>query len=214
MKNPSKKSKKENKAIFRILKSTFKKVIKQNCAVRLKSEWNSLCGIKFEYENEVLTIASTSGDRLLVNEIIVDDGEGFCEGIYNGDILEKITFIKDMLIGGSYVDYLEFEMFPDKLVIKDVANNITYCIPKFGNDKFPNFRQLFPTDEEDKKYSHIGVNVQYLEELKRMSVNPKHNILKLSLNKENPLAKILAETVNEDENVKSKMIIMPIELRR
>lgn len=73
MKNPSKKSKKENKATFRILKSTFKKVIKQNCAVRLKSEWNSLCGIKFEYENEVLTIASTDGNRLLVNEIIVDD---------------------------------------------------------------------------------------------------------------------------------------------
>ena len=73
MKNTNKKSKKA-KATFRILKSTFKKVIKQNCATRLKAEYHFLSGIKFEYDDEKLTIVSTDGNRLLVNEINVHDG--------------------------------------------------------------------------------------------------------------------------------------------
>ena len=216
MKNPNKKSKKESSANFRILKSVFKKIIKQNCATRLKAEYHILNGIKFEYSNDKLTLVSTDGNRLLVNEILVNDGEGECEAIFNGNILEKITFIKDMLIGGSFVDLLEFEMTPDQLTIKDVANRITYCIPKIGtvDSKYPEYRKLFPKiNKDDKDYTTLGVNIRFLEELKRMSVNSRHNILKLSFKNNNPLSCIVAETQNEDEEVKSKTLIMPIQLR-
>lgn len=214
MKNTNKKSKKA-KATFRILKSTFKKVIKQNCATRLKAEYHFLSGIKFEYDDEKLTIVSTDGNRLLINEINVHDGEGRCEAVFNGDILEKITFIKDMLIGGSFVDFLEFEMTPERLTIKDVANQITYNIPKVGtpDSKYPEYKKLFPNIQEEKEYTTLGVNIRFLEELKRMSVNPRTNILRISFKNNSPLSCIVAESKNEDEDIETKTLIMPIQLR-
>lgn len=168
MKNANKKSKKkETVANFRILKSTFKKVIKQNCSARYKGNYSIISGIKFEYSYPTLSLISTDGSRLLVNEIIVHDGSGECEAVFNGGILEKITFIKDMLIGGKFVDLLEFEMTPEKLIIKDVANQITYCIPKIGGE-FPKWKNLIPkVNEKESDYTVLGVNIRFMEELKK-----------------------------------------------
>ncbi|MCD8025067.1 MAG: hypothetical protein LUE64_05985 [Candidatus Gastranaerophilales bacterium] len=212
MKNTNKKAK--NKASFRILKSVFKKVIKQNCAVRFNQGCNIVSGIKFEYSDEKLTIVSTNGCELLVNEILVTDGKGKCEAVYNGDILEKITFIKDVLIGGGCVDFLEFEMSPDQLIIKDFANRITYCIPKLPADReYPEYKKLFPNvEKKEKEYTTLGVNIRYLERLKNMSVNSRYNLLKISFKNNSPLSCIVAESKDEDKNVKSKSLIMPIQL--
>ena len=214
MKNANKKSKKkETVANFRILKSTFKKVIKQNCSARIKGNYSIISGIKFEYLYPTLSLISTDGSRLLVNEIIVHDGSGECEAVFNGDILEKITFIKDMLIGGKFVDLLEFEMSPEKLIIKDVANQITYCIPKVNGD-FPNWKNLIPkVNEKESDYTVLGVNIRFMEELKKMTVNCKHNILKLAVKNNSPTSVIIAETKDENLSVKSKTLIMPIQLR-
>ena len=46
-----------------------------------------------------------------------------------------------------------------------------------------------------------------------MSVNPRTNILRISFKNNSPLSCIVAESKNEDEDIETKTLIMPIQLR-
>lgn len=216
MKNTNKKSKKKMQATFKIEKSIFKKVIKANfqtsanCGIS-----NLLSGIKFEFENGALRIISTDGNRLLVNEITVEEAEGACEAIYNGVMLGKIQFLKNICIHSEhYVDYLEFTMTPENLRINDPANKIVYVVDSIDG-QYPKYKQLFPNLEKAKEneYTQIALNVSFVEDLKRMSVNPRTNIIKFAFKNNSPLSVVTVESVNESEGVESKSIIMPIQIR-
>lgn len=173
---------------------------------------NLLSGIKFEFENGILRLISTDGNRLLVNEIEVDSPEGACEAIYNGTVLGKCQFLKNLCFGGSnYIDYLEFTMTPDNLKIEDVANRITYNINAISG-QYPNWSKLFPKKRK-KGFTQIALNVKFVEDLKRMSVNSRTNIIKLVFKNNSPLSVVMAESYNENDNVSSKTIIMPIQVR-
>ena len=57
------------------------------------------------------------------------------------------------------------------------------------------------------------MNVSFVEDLKRMSVNPRTNIIKFAFKNNSPLSVVAVESVNENEGVESKIIIMPIQIR-
>lgn len=216
MKNATKRSKKAIKATFRIEKSIFKKIIKTNYQTSANYEIsNLLSGIKFEYENGILTLISTDGNRLLVNEIHVEDGEGdACEAIYNGVVLGKIQFLKNLMFSSpNYIDYLEFTMTPENLLIEDPANRIVYNVNSLSG-QYPKWKQLFPNIKEAEKdtYTQIALNVRFLKELDKMAVNPKTNIIKLQFKNNSPLSVVAVESEVGDI-IKSKSIIMPIQLR-
>lgn len=216
MKKRNKKVKKAIKATFRIEKSIFKKIIKTNYQTSANFECNNLLsGIKFEYENGVLTLISTDGSRLLVNEIHVEDGAGdACEVIYNGVVLGKIQFLKNLMFSSpNYIDYLEFTMTPENLLIEDPANRIVYNVNSLSG-QYPKWKQLFPNIKEAEKdtYTQIALNVRFLKELDKMAVNPKTNIIKLQFKNNSPLSVVAVESEVGDI-IKSKSIIMPIQLR-
>jgi DNA polymerase III sliding clamp (beta) subunit (PCNA family) len=207
------KTKKKIQAKFRIEKSMFKKIIKAQYETSAHFSNNVLSGIKFEYENGVLILVSTDGNRLLVNEICVEDGEGdACEALYNGVMLGKIQILKNLMFSNSnYIDYLEFTMTPENLTIEDPANRIVYNINSvFG--EYPKWRQIIPNiaEEEKDKYTQIALNVRFLKELEKMSVNPRTNIIKLQFKNNSPLSMIAVESEVGDI-IKSKTLIMPIQ---
>ena len=211
-----KKQKKNKEAVFKIEKSVFKKVIKANCGV-IGYGMTILSGVKFEYSDGVLTLASTDGNRLLENKVEVFDGNGECSAVYNGYMLAKIQFLKNMCVNdGYYIDYLQFKMTPEKLEIWDIANNFTYQIGVVDSPSpFPPYKQLLPdvSKAKDGEYTTIALNVKFVEELKRMSVNPRTQIMKFHFKNNSPLACVLAESTDETTQTTSKSLIMPIQLR-
>lgn len=215
MKNANKNQKKKIQAKFRIEKAIFKKIIKTNYQTSANYECNNLLsGIKFEYEDGVLTLISTDGNRLLVNEIHVEDGEGACEAIYNGVVLGKLQFLKNLMFSSpKYIDYLDFTMTPENLLIEDPANRIVYNVNSLSG-QYLKWKQLFPNakEAEENTYTQIAVNVRFLKELDKMAVNPRTNIIKLQFKNNSPLSVVSVES-DAGEKVKSKSIIMPIQLR-
>lgn len=217
MKNTHKISKKKLEATFRIEKKVFKKIVKNNYNVCGKFENNLLSGIKFEYKDNILKMISTDGNRLIVNEIETADGSGECQAVYNGFMLGKLNFLKNICLNfDGYIDYLQFVMTPDELKIWDVANNITYNVKAVESGmQYPEYEKLFPQYKKAEKgtYTSIFLNVNFVEELKRMAVNPRTNIVKLTFKNNSPLAIVTAESKDENTNTKSKTIIMPMQIK-
>ena len=103
-------------------------------------------------------------------------------------------------------------MTPENLTIEDPANRIVYNINSvFG--EYPKWRQVIPNiaEEEKDKYTQIALNVRFLKELEKMSVNPRTNIIKLQFKNNSPLSMIAVESEVGDI-IKSKTVIMPIQM--
>jgi len=206
----------ENKKTFhcQIEKSKFKKLIKEQSKYSAFCSENILRGIKFELENDILTMVSMDGNRLLETKIKVESPCGSGSGVYDGIYLGAITFMKNICIASdSYIDMLQLNFDDDCLEIKDLANGIIYqCSAIEG--KYPNYKQLFPQikKENQKEYTTIGVNMRFLNELNRLSPNERTGIVELTFKNNTPLNAIVAKC--ESPEYQTRALIMPIRIRR
>lgn len=226
-KNTHKQSKKRSqkqenkKASFELKKSEFKKFIKGQCANAYAYSRNILSGINFEFNcsEGTITLASTDGNRLLetkFNCYSYDDSSDSLSVVFDGFLLRKISFLKNMMISSEkYIDVLSFEMTEEYLKIEDVANKIVYSIPAIkDNLGFPDYKQLFPkiTKDNKKEYTTVGLNIEFLKDLKNLAVNKRINLIKLTFKNNNPTACVLVESTN-GEDIATRTIVMPIDLR-
>lgn len=229
MKNANKKSKKERIAeneqkkeigqekdvLFccQIEKSVFKKLIKEQanyCAMFA----NVLDGILFELKDDILTMVSTDGNKLLETKVKAYSAFKSGSKVYNGNYLRNIKFLKNICIfSESYVDMLQINFYEDCMTIKDLANSIEYNVPKVDGQFPPNWKKLFPTIKEDGKYTTIGVNIQFIKELSKLSFNQRTGIVELSIKNNSPLSAILAKAKNPDGDISNRVLIMPIQIR-
>jgi DNA polymerase III sliding clamp (beta) subunit (PCNA family) len=194
-----------------IEKSTFKKLIKEQSKYNGIYFDNILRGIKFELKEDILTMVSTDGNRLLETKIKVESPCGNGSGVYDGNYLGAIRFMKNICItSDAYIDMLQLNFDADCLEIKDLANGIIYqCSAIEGN--YPNYKQLIPTVNE-KEYTTIGVNMRFLSELNRLSPNERTGIVELSFKNNEPLSPMIAKC--DAIEVQTRALIMPIQIRK
>lgn len=213
MKNLTKVKKTTLSAQFDILKKTFKNALD----VQLKyasttTERNIITGINIKIENGNLIMVSTTGEKLLKQEITLDyyNGKDFESVTYSGDYLRGIKIFKQF---GSekrepLEDYLRITLKKDSLIIKDLANNIVYNVPSLGCD--------YPPTEKFMKIPQncqtVGINLNFLNDLKKMPVNCRTNFLKIHINKDSATEPIIIETDNK-EGVKALALLMPMQAR-
>ncbi len=229
MKNTNKKSKEkrneeneiiaelENKSFHcQIEKSMFKKLIKEQTKYNGVYSDNILRGIKFELEKDILTMVSTDGNRMLETKIKVESPCGSGSGVYDGVYLGAIKFLKNICIASEhYVDMLQLNFDEDCLEIKDLANGIVYQCSAWGkNAPYPNYKQLFPTINEENKneYTTIGVNMRFINELNKLSPNERTGIVELTFKNNDPLIAIVAKC-DSVGLYQTRALIMPVEIR-
>lgn len=220
MKNKNKKSKKEqiqetNENLFgcQILKSDFKKLIKEQVKHASFYGDNILRSIFFELKDDILTMVSTDGNRMLETKFKVNSPYGSGHATYDAGYLGAIRFFKNMVIDSDrYVDMIQLNFKKDCLQIKDLANGIEYQAPAVLGTFPPNWKTLFPNiDSESKEYTTIGVNMQFLKELNRLSPNERTGIVELSFKNNDPLSCIVAKC--DTVEVQTRALIMPVQIR-
>lgn len=201
---------------FSIDKKIFEKTIKNQCNyVSFESGYGStLASVLFDVKKDAVTFASTNGNKLLETTLPIHDYEGKdLKVAYNAFHLCKLKFVEQIWQSKDAFDVLEIDMSKEELKIIDVANKFTYAIPAVGG-KYPNYEQLIPDLKNEKikaKYQTIGVNTTYIQELKNLIVNDRNNLITLSINKEDPLCAILAQS--DSPIAKCRTLIMPIQIR-
>lgn len=219
MKNKNKQSKKQtqeqNENLFscQILKSDFKKLLKEQVKHASYYSDSILSSILFELEDNILTMVSTDGARLLETKIKVESPFGNGCGTYNAFYLGAIRFIKNIIIcSDSYVDMLQLNFQKDWLEIKDLANGIDYHAPAVKGTFPPNWKNLFPKiDSESEEYTTIGVNMRFINELNKLSPNERTGIVKLTFKNNDPLSCIVAKC--DAVEVQTRALIMPVQIR-
>lgn len=198
---------------FQVEKEKFKKLIKSQAKAIGKYGGYShiLSGIRFEIADDVLFMASTDGNRLLETQVQVYEAQGDGHGVYNGFMLGKIQFLNAMGKSDSYVDMLEIELLEDKLTINDLGNDIFYNVPKVeeGGLGYPEYKKLFP--EISEEYNTIALNIQFLEELKNLTVNKRTGVVEFFFKKDSPYSAVIAKSGVAD--IKTRTLIMPIQIR-
>lgn len=170
--------------------------------------------IRFELENDVLTMVSTDGNRMLETTTHVYDAKGGEFGLYDAGYIRAIKLMKNISIcSESYVDVLDLTFYEDRLQIRDIANSIEYNVPAYmGDYKYPEWKKLYPDSKEiEKDYTTIAMNYNFFEDLKALSPNPRTMITKLQIKNNDPLAKIIVECPQPDTT--TRVLIMPIQIR-
>lgn len=204
----------ENLFSCQILKSDFKKLIKE----QVKYAWyygdSILHSILFELEDDILTMVSTDGNRLLETKIKVQSPFGNGRGTYDSLYLGNIKFFKNMVIcSDQYVDMIQLNFQKDCLQIKDFANGIEYHAPAIQGTFPPNWKTLIPNiDSDSKEYTTIGVNMQFLNELNRLSPNKRTGIVELTFKNNDPLSCLVAKC--DAVEVQTRALIMPVKIRK
>lgn len=220
MKNKNKKSKKEqiqesNENLFscQILKSEFEKLLKEQVKHASYYGDNILCSILFELKDDVLTMVSTDGNRLLETKIKVEAPFGNGCGTFDSAYLGKIKFFKNMVIRSErYIDVIQLNFKKDCLQIKDLANGIEYQVPAIEGIFPSNWKTLIPNiDSDSKEYTTIAVNMRFINELNRLTPNERTGIVKLTFKNNAPLACIVAECDAVD--IQTRAVIMPVQIR-
>ena len=220
MKNKNKKSKKEqiqeqNENLFgcQILKADFKKLLKEQVKHASYYSDGILRSILFELKDDILTMVSSDGNRLLETKIKVNSPYRNGSGTYCSTYLGAIKFIKNVTIySEKYVDMLQLNFQEDCLEIKDLANGIEYHAPAIQGTFPLKWKSLFPSiNPESKEYTTIGVNMQFINELNRLTPNEKTGVVELTFKNNDPLSCIVAKC-NAVE-VKTRALIMPVQIR-
>lgn len=222
-KNPTKKAK-FKPVEFEIQKSRFIKAIKNalNCTVSYlyASNTNCLTGINFKISGEKLILASTDGNTLIKQELIVDKviTPGDYQLTLSGRHLYKANFKKSYEFGRKssmdYMDKLKISIDKDSAIIEDMQNGIKYTIPKIDETdfKYPNYEKYLPDVDKNERYTKIGFNTYFLPRFAEIS-NPRTGIGILSVDKESPLSGIIITSDNNSDEIKTTALLMPIQLR-
>lgn len=224
MKNAKRKSKAERQPVVeelqskvfccQILRDDFKTLMKNQTKYASRYDGNLLKMIRFELENDVLTMVSTDGNRMLETTTRVYDAKGSGFGLYDAGYIRAIKLMKNICINSEcYVDVLDLTFYEDRLQIRDIANHIEYNVPAYmGDRKYPEWKKLYPNSKEiEKDYTTIAMNYNFFEDLKALSPNPKTMITKLQIKNNDPLAKIIVECPQPDTT--TRVLIMPIQIR-
>lgn len=220
-KNANKKAK-FKPIVFEIRKDVFKKALTNafSCIVPRSNGRTILNGINFKIDNEALTLAATDGYALIKQDLKVDEviNGGNYQIVLDGQYLYKAGFKKLYEFGRKLsmksLDKLRITINEDSAIIEDIYNSIRYNIPALTGDRFPNYEKFIPKDLNNKeKYTEIGFNTSLMTRFADIS-NPKTKIGILRVNKEKLLNPIFITSENEEDQIKTTALLMPIELRR
>jgi DNA polymerase III sliding clamp (beta) subunit (PCNA family) len=222
-KNSTKKAK-FKPVVFEIQKSRFIKAIKNalNSTLNyvLARNTNCLTGINFKISGENLILASTDGNTLIKQELIVDKviTPGDYQLTLSGQHLYKANFKKSYEFGRKssmdFMDKLKISLNEDFAIIEDLQNGIKYTIPKIDESdfKFPEYEKFIPDLDKNEKYTKIGFNTYFLARFAEIS-NPRNGVGILRVDKESPLSAILITSDNNSDEIKTTALLIPIQLR-
>lgn len=219
-KNANKKAKFKD-IVFEIQKSRFNKALKNALLSVLNcSEHSILGGINFKIDGEMLTLASTDGNTLIKQELIVDEliTPGNYQLTLSGVHLSKASFKSSYEFGRKrsmyYLDKLRITIRENSAAIEDLLNGVQYFIPAIGGEsaKYPEYEKIIPKLDKNKNYTKVGFNSLYMAKFAEIS-NPRTGVTILNVNNKNPLAAMVITSNNETDNIKTTAILMPIALR-
>lgn len=199
----------EEEVLFscQIKKSIFGDLVKKQAAYTMSnSSMSVLKGILFELENNILTMVSSDAARMLETKVKVSQPFKNGAAVYDGRYLGMLRFMPNICMPYSFPDVLQLNFCNEYLEIKDLANGIVYEVPRLVGQFPPNWESLFPTID-DNSYTTIGVNVNFINELKNLS--SKSGRIELTIKNNAPLNVILAKSDNV--NIQSRVLIMPIQ---
>lgn len=212
VKEKKKKARKPNTPFtFEVEKKIFNKVIKaQTDYIGWWDIHNLLSGILMTVKDGELTLVSTDGNRMLKTEMeMLDKSQTFEPVVYNGRYLANMKISKGLGCPKDCPDSLEITLSDKEMTILDMFNKITYIIPALEG-QYPNYEHLLKFPENAHS---IALNVNYLKDLKNLHVNERTDIVHLTVNKEDSLQPIYAETEN-GEGIKTTTLLMPIQVRK
>ena len=219
-KNANKKAK-FKPIIFEVQKSRFNKAVKN----ALKSVYGSytektiLNGINFKIEGENLTLASTNGNILIKQELKIDEfiAPGEYQITLSGQHIEKANIKTSYEFGRkkhlAFMDKIKITINEDSAVFEDLLNGISYQIPALGSDscKYPDYEKVIPNVDKNKNYIKIGFNTSYFAKFAEIS-NPRTKEAVLAINKENQLSAMLIMANNQNDDIKTTAILMPMRI--
>ena len=153
-----------------------------------------------------MEVCTTDGNRLLKSVIAITNhsGKDFefnIPQIYmNNLVLLKKTDVE--------VDFVEITMHETTIEIFDVFSGLKQEFP-INFSQYPKYNQLIP-DYKKKKFS-IALNRKFFNDLMKMNVDCRHNIVEFEMNSKDNLKPVLAKTKSPE--IEQFALLMPVQLR-
>ena len=195
---------------FEIQKKQFQQILKTHSehayCYQASHVFANIC---IAVKGGVLSFYSTDGNRLLRTRLALDKEHRTFKVLFPAGILQKLKFIKGNI--DSCVDNVEVSITKKEMVIFDRINKFTYKIAAVKAPvPYPKVEHLLTKPENPYEFA---LNIEYLSYLKNLNVNPRSNILKLCLNKENNLSAVYFKAENSGIDIIQDGVIMPIRIR-
>lgn len=223
MKNKNKQSKqnenlqiqevKENENIFAdivIEKRKLLKIIRSTASFAGKYENNCLRAIKIRVKNDSLALWATDGNRAIETKLeISNDGR-----LKEVEVVVYAHLLTGLCFNVSNGDYIRIIIDKEYISFDDSVNG-TYYKLKTCDFIYPNVEKVMNDclgyGENELK---VAFNRRYMENMKNLLVNERHEIIEAIFNKEDALKPILYQVFNNDELIQQRAVLMPIDMRR
>lgn len=215
MKNTNKKSKKiveEQKEfiLVSVPKRKLLKVIRSTASFCLNRS-SVLNNIKLKIKDETLTMWATDGNRAIETSLnVMVKTKTTLKEI---EICVKAYLLTGLCLNVGNGDYITLRIGKESITFEDYWNDISHKIQTCEIDNYPNIEKIINEHNYKENAYEVAFNRNYMEQMKRLLVNEKTNVVKAIFNKEDNLSPIVFEVQNSSENITQRSLLMPIQLR-
>lgn len=167
-----------------------------------------LKAIKIRAKDDSLTLWATDGNRAIETSI------GAC---IQGNLKEvEIAVFSNLLMGLCFNvtngDFINLKINKKSISFDDPANG-TYYKLRACDFRYPDVEKVINNYEYKENRYEIAFNRSYMENMKRLHVDERTNIVKAVFNKENNLNPIIFQTQDDSCDIKQRALIMSIQIR-
>lgn len=195
-KNKTKQAKFKN-VVFKVQKRDFKSaldnVLMHAGASYINSPAGVLNSVKIHVESDYMELLATDSNTLLKATVGLDEAiKGKGDILLDAKYLSKIKLVKDYKTTTrdySVFDLLEIVIKETEAQITDIANGVTYTIPRMVGQYPPNVEDLLAFKYDEKKYLEVAINPNFIAKLKNLVKTNGFPVV-MYFEKENPLAMI------------------------
>lgn len=216
MKNAKRKSKAERQPVVEELNEVAKitidkrkllECIRTTASFCSKYEHNSLRSIKIDVCRDKLKMYATDGNRAIETIIDIEDTK-----IENISILIWSYLLTGLCFNVSNGDFINLEIDHKQIVFDDPSNGTKYVLQNSYN-QFPDIAKVMDEYKYGDNEYKILFNRAFMENMKRLHVDERTNIVVAKFNKADNLKPIIFETQDKHEGIKQRAVLMPIQER-